>query len=104
MKYQIGFDGAASAELTQLLHAVERQINGLGTGILASMDAQAQGSSASTAQPCDPSSANCSGGVGGDSGIGTVVVVAAVAGAIAGAVTGYVAGKKSADQVKSPKV
>jgi len=87
MKYTIGFDGSASAELSQLLHAVERQINGLGTGILASMDAQAQGT-ASTAQPCDPSSANCSGGSSGGHDAVIVVVTAVVAGTI-----GYVAGR-----------
>jgi hypothetical protein len=102
MKYQIGFDGSASAELTQLLQAVERQINGLATGILAQMDAQAQpASSASTAQPCDPSSANCSSGSSGSGGHDAVIIV--VTAVVAGAV-GYVAGKKSADQVKSPKV
>jgi len=98
MRYQIGFDGSASAELTQLLHAVERQINGLGTGILAQMDAQAQpASSASTAQPCDPSSANCSGDSSGGHDAIIVVVTAVVAGAV-----GYVAGKKSADRVREP--
>jgi hypothetical protein len=99
MSYQIGFNGAASAELTQLLHAVERQLNGLGTGMLAQMDAQAQ--TTSTGQPCDPKSTNCSSSSGGGPDAGTVVVIAVVAGAIAGAAAGYAAGKKAA-KVKSP--
>jgi hypothetical protein len=88
MSYQIGFNGAASAELTQLLHAVERQLNGLATGMLAQMDARAQTTTASTAQPCDPSSANCSGGSSGGYGGGTVAG-AAIGGLVVGIVIGY---------------
>lgn len=88
MGYQIGFNGAASAELSQLLHAVERQLNGLATGMLAQMAAQAQTTTASTAQPCDPSSANCSGGSSGGSDLGAIVITAIIAGA-AGFIVGY---------------
>ncbi|HWJ34160.1 MAG TPA: hypothetical protein VNR70_02780 [Steroidobacteraceae bacterium] len=53
MSYQITFDGVASAELTHLLHAVQRQLNGRGMGVLGKMDAEAQiASSASIAPPC----------------------------------------------------
>jgi hypothetical protein len=51
MSYQIDFTGAASAELTQLLHAVGGQLNGRGLHILGQADAQAQTPSASTVQP-----------------------------------------------------
>jgi hypothetical protein len=55
MSYQIGFDGAVSAELTQLLRAVEGQLNGRGTHILSQSDARAQEpSSASTDRSREP--------------------------------------------------
>jgi hypothetical protein len=57
MSYQIGFDGAVSAELTQLLCAVEGQLNGRGMHILGQSDARAQAqepSSASTDRSREP--------------------------------------------------
>jgi hypothetical protein len=85
MNYQIGFNGAASAELSQLLHAIERQLNGLGTGMLGQMAAQAQTTTASTAQPSDPSSS-------GGHDVGTILLAGAagvVIGGAAGIVIGY---------------
>jgi len=100
MSYQIGFNGAASAELSHLLHAVEGQLNGRGLHLLGQADAQAQtASSTSTGQPCDPLSKDCSGSSSGGHDIVLVVVTAVVAGA-----AGYVAGKRSSAKVKSPTV
>jgi uncharacterized protein YqhQ len=42
MSYQIGFHGAASAELSQMLHAVERQLNWHGAHVRALTNVQAQ--------------------------------------------------------------
>lgn len=54
MSYRILFDGTGSSELTQLLHAVEKQLNGHSIGLMARADAPAN-----TGTPIDaPAPAN----------------------------------------------
>ena len=58
MSFQIAFDGPASADLTELLRAVEGQLNHRGMTLLTQMDAQAQ-TLASGTRPCDPRIEKC---------------------------------------------
>ena len=90
MSYQIGFNGAASAELSQLLRAVERQLNGSGMHLMAQANAQAQpASSASTSPPCPDGQTTCAPPADGGYGAGAVAGAAVV-----GLVVGVVIGRK----------
>jgi hypothetical protein len=93
MSYQIVFDGTASAELTHLLHAVQRQLNGHGIQMLGQMDAKAETvSAASAVQPCtkEPCPTTI---VGHDPYL-------VVAGVVVGLAVGYALGKRSASANK----
>ena len=93
MSYQIVFDGTASAELTHLLHAVQRQLNGHGIQMLGQMDAKAETvSAASAVQPCTKEP--CPTTIVGH---GPYIVV----GLVVGLAVGYVLGKRSASANKN---
>jgi hypothetical protein len=104
MSYQIGFNGAASAEVTHLLHAVEGHLNGRGLHLLGQADAQAQtAGSASTGQHSDRLAKDCSDCPQGGHCLVIVVVVAViiVLVSIIAAGAGFLAGKHMY-QVKGP--
>jgi hypothetical protein len=104
MRYQIGFDGAVSAEVTHLLHTVEGHLNGRGLHLLGQADAQAQtAGSASTGQHSDRLTKDCSDCPQGGHCLVIVVVVAViiVLVSIIAAGAGFLAGKRMY-QVQGP--
>jgi hypothetical protein len=104
VSYKIGFDGAVTAELQELLQSVERRVNVWG------MHAQTStGASESTSPPC-PTGQTCSDSVKGphddsvkgphdDSVKGPHDVMVVVVAIVAGAAAGFVAGKRGAKRV-----
>jgi hypothetical protein len=101
MSYQIGFYGAASAELSQLLHAVGGHLNGRGLHIMGQADAQAQTTSASTVQPRDPWTRDCCGCH--DTVIVLVTAVVVVVTAIFAGSAGFLTGRHMY-KVKGPNI
>jgi hypothetical protein len=114
MQYTIGFDGAVSAELGQLLHAVEGQLNHRGFQMLAQDSQGASEASPNGVQvppgngKCDPPSPECqASGHGGhspdhgphpDSGHGghsPDVIIVAIISLVIGLVAGFLLGKRS---------
>jgi hypothetical protein len=62
MAYRIGFDGAASAELTHMLRAVQNGLNGSGANLLMHVRGEADTASAASA-PCVKYTKDCINGV-----------------------------------------
>lgn len=116
MQYNVGFERAVSAELEQLLHAVQGQLNGRDFHARVSQDTQASGdlpASGVIAPPgggkcnCDPLTEECQAGAhgghgplvpcpaGAHGGHGPLLIVIGAAGLVVGLVIGFLFGKRS---------
>jgi hypothetical protein len=91
MGYQINFDGAVTAELGQLLHVVQRQLNGYGIHAQTPTDTASTVQAASTVENCDLTK-TCP---ETHPGHGPLVVIVAIVALAVGVVIGYFLGKRS---------
>ena len=91
MNYRISFNGVVTSELGNLLHGIEKRLNGYGIHAQTSTDTSASTvASGSTNAPC-PKGEICPDGAKGGHDLIIILVTAVVAGAL-----GYVAGKLGA--------
>jgi hypothetical protein len=95
MGYQINFDGSASAELTQLLHSVQRQLNGHGIHAQGPTDAASTVQAPSAVENCKLTK-TCPDAHGGH--VVYIVIITIVA-LVVGIVIGYLIGKRSASVI-----
>jgi hypothetical protein len=97
MTYRIGFDGAASAELTHLLRAVQNGLNGSGANLLTHVRAEEAAASApSTTKPCEKYTKDCANGKGPiEPPNFAVIALIVVISLLVGLAIGYRLGKQS---------
>ncbi|MGO8856482.1 MAG: hypothetical protein ACLQO1_12325 [Steroidobacteraceae bacterium] len=92
MSYRISFDGPASADLQQVLHALERQLHWHDIHAQTPADTAASVAAASAVRPC-PKGEVCPDNTHG--GHEPAVVVIAIVALVVGMVIGYIIGKGS---------